>query len=282
VAGGCGSRGRLFKSEVGPWNYDANTWSIRWDFFSMRRSPGLSWKIGPAPASESDAGIWIGNRNPGRGPPARGPADGLSASRGDTEALLKRDQGGFMGQREGRFRRHRAHCLCWPPLSSCQPCFWKVRFYNQDNKASAWTRPARWEMACSSRKAGRPMDGCGGYRYVGRKPHRHRSSSRFSAQCTERMKEGRTLPDGRRSGAGYGLAINVETTRSGGDPSFGKVKKLTVDMNWAANASSATVDEMAAMSFRKASRCRPDDGVPYLRKDHETGRQKRSVRPGFM
>lgn len=36
------------------------------------------------------------------------------------------------------------------PLASCQRCFWKVRAWDQDDKASSWSRPASWEMGLLS------------------------------------------------------------------------------------------------------------------------------------
>ncbi len=33
-----------------------------------------------------------------------------------------------------------------PPLASRQECFWKVRVWDKDGKASAWSAPARWTM----------------------------------------------------------------------------------------------------------------------------------------
>src|SRR5579862_9567700 len=32
------------------------------------------------------------------------------------------------------------------PLTANEPCFWKVRVWDQDGKASAWSKPAEWSM----------------------------------------------------------------------------------------------------------------------------------------
>ena len=36
------------------------------------------------------------------------------------------------------------------PLTSHQPCYWKVRIWNQDGKETEWSRPAKWSMGILS------------------------------------------------------------------------------------------------------------------------------------
>ena len=155
------------------------------------------------------------------------------------------------------------------PLQSRQQCFWKVRFYNQDDKVSDWSAPARWEMGLLKPEdwKARWVEGAG-YKFVEKKT--------TTAPVSLTILSAVYGSDGAEKNvtaivAGLvkdnGLAIHVDNDTLGGDPSFGKVKKLSVEYELGGKRLKRTVDEHSALSIPDGLRLSASaDGVPYLRK----------------
>jgi alpha-L-rhamnosidase len=93
--------------------------------------PRLSWNLAPA----------------ARGPSQRGTAQSefqiLVASSADR---LTKDDGHLWDS--GRVKSDQSTQITYAgrPLASHEECFWKVRIWDQDGNASAWSEPAHWSM----------------------------------------------------------------------------------------------------------------------------------------
>ena len=67
-----------------------------------------------------------------------------------SEALLKANTGDLWDSGTGGVGPNAAGGLCGQGAASCQRCYWKVRVWDKDGKASAYSRPACWEMGLLS------------------------------------------------------------------------------------------------------------------------------------
>jgi alpha-L-rhamnosidase len=65
---------------------------------------------------------------------------------GSSAELLKHDQGDLWDSGEVKSDQSIQVAYAGKPLLSRQQCFWKVRVWDQDGKASAWSAPASWSM----------------------------------------------------------------------------------------------------------------------------------------
>jgi len=63
-----------------------------------------------------------------------------------TPALLKKNVGDLWDSGQTSSDQSTQVSYAGKPLASRQTCFWKVRVYNQDGEASAWSMPAEWTM----------------------------------------------------------------------------------------------------------------------------------------
>ena len=61
-------------------------------------------------------------------------------------ALLKKDTGDLWDSGQVPTDASAAIVYAGKPLVSGQPCFWKVKTWDQNGQASAWSRPASWSM----------------------------------------------------------------------------------------------------------------------------------------
>jgi alpha-L-rhamnosidase len=61
-------------------------------------------------------------------------------------AVLGRDQGDLWDSGRVNSDETTAIVYAGKPLRSHQECFWKVKVWDKDGQASAWSRPARWSM----------------------------------------------------------------------------------------------------------------------------------------
>ncbi len=69
-----------------------------------------------------------------------------------SRAKLDADRGDLWDS--GKVESDRSHLVCYggKKLASHQACFWKVRIWDADGRASAWSRPSRWTMGILSRE----------------------------------------------------------------------------------------------------------------------------------
>ena len=67
-----------------------------------------------------------------------------------SEAMLKADHGDLWDTGKVASDQTLHVVYAGKALASCQRCYWKVRVWDKDGKASAYSRPARWEMGLLS------------------------------------------------------------------------------------------------------------------------------------
>jgi len=192
-----------------------------------------------------------------------------------SEKLLKKDTGDLWDS--GKVKSDStAHIeFAGKPLQSRQRCFWKVKFYNQDDKASAWSAPASWEMGLLKEEDWKAkwVDAAG-YKFA------HRLEKKAAVPVSGPIaiisavygadgenKDVKDIVSGQVKD--NTLAISVNNDTFGGDPCFGKMKQLTLEYEVGGKRLKKSVEEGATFSIPEgaaAATVSGGDGVPYLRK----------------
>ena len=146
------------------------------------------------------------------------------------------------------------------PLASRMVCFWKVRVWDRDGAASAWSQPARWSMGLltpgdwQAHWIGNPL------------PDPAALPPLTIQQAAYEATDGTSTKDVTALLAGYVQdhqpeVVKVSPDLLGGDPAPGKHKRLRVEFTRGDERVSKTLADGAELRFRE-----PDSAVPSLRK----------------
>jgi alpha-L-rhamnosidase len=142
------------------------------------------------------------------------------------------------------------------PLVSREECFWKVRVWDRDGRASGWSAVARWRMGllqkadwtakwivpASSEKSKDTL--------IIRRAIYEGVTGGGSLDVTEKVKN--CVAQGRLN-----LLVNNQTL--GGDPAYGIVKRLRIEYEYNGESATQSVNENQSLEIPKSS-------LPYIRK----------------
>ena len=146
------------------------------------------------------------------------------------------------------------------PLASRMACFWKVRVWDRDGTASAWSQPARWSMGLlasgdwQAHWIGGPVPDPAALPPITIQLASYEASDGTSPRDVAALLNGYVhehRPD----------VVKVNADLLGGDPAPGKHKRLRVEFSRGGEHVSKTVAEGAELRLRE-----PDSAVPSLRK----------------
>ncbi len=139
------------------------------------------------------------------------------------------------------------------PLASRQACHWKVRAWDRDGRAGAWSAPTVWEMGLLA-----PDDWSA--RWIEAGPGPVELGITRATYATEDGTTSRDVTkDVSRLLGGRGGDLVVNNQNLGGDPAFGKRKRLRVEYTYEGAGHAAEAGENQTLSL-------PTGRPPYLRR----------------
>lgn len=139
------------------------------------------------------------------------------------------------------------------PLNSRQVCHWRVRAWDRDGREGAWSEPAVWEMGLLTTE-----DWIAKWIDAAPSPVRLTiQRARYAAEDRSLEKDVTETVAARMNNVGGDLIISNEAL--GGDPAFGKRKRLTVEYSHEGVSRVAEADEGATLSL-------PSGRLPCLRR----------------
>jgi alpha-L-rhamnosidase len=144
-------------------------------------------------------------------------------------------------------------------LASRQACFWKVRSWDRDGKASDWSNPARWEM-------GLLQPGDWSAKWIDAKPIGTAVtepieifSARYESDDGKDFKDVTAIVKDHLHDSTMELKVTNDTMS--GDPANGKHKRLAVEYEQRGQKAKAWANEGATLSLSSQP-----SAVPYLRR----------------
>ncbi|MBX3404094.1 MAG: family 78 glycoside hydrolase catalytic domain [Phycisphaeraceae bacterium] len=139
------------------------------------------------------------------------------------------------------------------PLASRQPCHWKVRAWDRDGRAGPWSEPAVWEMGLLA-----PEDWTAQWIEAGPGPvDLTITRAVYSTEDGATSKDVTSHLAALLNNRGGDLAITNENL--GGDPAYGKKKRLRIEYTHEGAAHTAEAAENQTVSL-------PTGRIPYLRR----------------
>lgn len=144
-------------------------------------------------------------------------------------------------------------------LGSRQACHWRVRAWDRDGREGAWSEPALWEMGLLQ-----PSDWIAKWIEAGPGPiDLVVTSAVYSTEDDAVRKDVTQLVADKLNGRGGDLAVSNDNL--GGDPAFGKRKRLRVEYTHEGDSHIAEAEEGRSLSL-------PVGRIPYLRRGFTIGR----------
>ena len=189
-----------------------------------------------------------------------------------TPELLAKDQGDLWDSGKVASDRSSQIEYAGKPLTSRQPCYWKVGVFTNSPAAAAakplWSKPAKWEMGLLKPDDWKAtwIEGTG-YPETKTPPAAKAPASLKIIKATYGSDDTRKDVTGIVSGLvkNNTLALTVDNGPLGGDPCFGKKKNLVVEYELGGKHINKTIHEGAVLAIPEDAQP-PTDRLHYLRK----------------
>jgi len=215
------------------------------------RKPRLSWESGDR-SSSSALRATAGRQEPRVRGQRQTAYRVLVAS---SEALLKRDEGDLWDS--GKVESdHSAHIVyAGKPLTSRMYGYWKVRVWDQDDRASAWSAPAMWSMGLLETAAWRDA------KWIGwdHEPEAEAPAAPGTPKIViikavygvpgDATKQVDLTEKIRKQVADGALKVKGSNDFAGGDPAHGVKKKLVLEYTLNGKTVKTTADENAELDL---------------------------------
>ena len=193
-----------------------------------------------------------------------------------TPALLANGQGDLWDSGKVASDQSAQIAYAGKPLASRQQCFWKVAVWTDRPAASAkpgWSKPAMWEMGLLKADDWQAqwIEGAG---YVDTTPLPAAPAALTIVKAVYGSEDAKKDVTALVAGMvkNQRLAVKVDNTALGGDPSFGKPKKLFVEYELGGKPLKMAADEGSMLAIPDDARAAGADRLHYLRKTFKLGK----------